>query len=823
MADQIFYQGPDKEFTPDEGANRESRTGPEPGGIKTGYADVSYLLRLLALLRAETNASISLMENELNQLVLSVKADDSQLREALLEEWPSARGPMRDFIPFPYYRALEARDTASATYIRKRWEAGAREIGGPTTFDLIQPLYVIRNEVELVADFVTKFIGSVNDSSEERTLELLQEWAAIALASTRNIGKLYRAQGEEKGFSAADLDSLSAQESAQYQAIFKVKVNEANLELEKQLISLNKSYAVHSDAFYNRVLGPAIEFRLNASRKVYPGTSTIAKMAYEAAESTNRNLSLIITDLMRRNDIFTKKMDSIIDNIRIRDKYRKFVSQLSVTGKKVQTTPLEKTEFVLDPDSWFDEIIDTATPTTYRPSHAKLLDVDDVASHPQYLDRFGRNRIEEDIEVKSGVRVGGVLLEGVHDGTEASPKVQGSNVEGLVATSIDRSVVHAPPQNLRIVSTQSSVTGKTVDAHIAWDGDRTHLFDVQITPVSSLNIDYGFAQVYEGSGVTGKFGMALQTYDGQYFYVSYLDPTMIDPAQPDVMSLWRVRQGSGEQKLFNVLDMSTALGVTLEGMGSVLSLGFDWEVASTGDAYFCTPFFSTVPASGLLKYTLATDSFSSMYGSEPVHPELLRVTAGITLNKSTDTFYLSDIEATPTLFESGSGEAYSILSKVKLSAGTSEQVGDPYVGVHIPFFGTDLGPDNIIYGIGGVLGDDGVGVGLMTIDAVTGERGVLSNDGLNSAIISAGGSGVEELFGAPGLGFVTTQNEILVSMGYRIFAISFDGTQSQDVTSSISVSFPNGLCKDKYGRIYTLSLPTNSIYRIFGPQGANVF
>ncbi len=829
MADEIFYSGPKREYVPQDGANRESSVSTEVSLIQTSFADTDYLLKLLTLIRAESRANIYLMEAELNTLVLNVKreASDDQLRSALAEEWPTNQGAVKDYVPYPYYKSLEARESASATYIRKRWQDAARDIGGPSSFDLVQPLYVIRDEAEVVVDFLARYVGNVDDSSEERIVELLQEWAAVALASVRTFGAIFSTKATETGFSAAELDTLSAEEASQYQAIFAVKVNEANVMLDQTITSFNKSYAAYTDPFYSRVLGPALQFRLNASRKIYPGSTQIAKSANLAAESLNMNLSLLITDMMRRNTTFTSKMNEINDSIALRDRYRYYVRQLAAIGRPAATTAIVQSPIPLNPDDWFDPILETATPTTYSPSHLKLTDTDDINTHSWALDRFGRNRIEADVEVKPGVRVGGVVLaEHRHDGSDGSQPIKGINIDGLRADTIDRDIQLSPPTELRLIKTQSSVTGRTVDAHVAWDGDSTHLFDIQVTPIVDSMSD-SFKRVYRGS--PGDYSVGIQTYDGSYFYVPRVDQ-LDDEAGASTRMVKVVPNGS-ETLEFAVLDLldfyEESLGTTEIDDTQALYVGIqDHEVAASGDIYFAGPAqlslnVEGVPIPLVAKYSTSDSSFTALYrvGSDNTELEA-KLYSSVTCNMAKTQIFVQGI-----LIDSDEpvDPAYSTQMYVGLVGGdTIEKLGDAIPDGPILMV-SDYCSDGYIYGIGAL----GVGEGsedddmvMVKVDPNTGEQSVIGNGEAAVTFPSPAEANMYSL--------VALESEFIYVNDFQVYSIKKDLSSIVNLTpilgfNPLGVGMPAAVCKDRYGRVYASTMPNNDIYRICGPSGTGIF
>lgn len=832
MADEILYQGPKRGYEPTDGANRDKLPLAADLTEPTGFADLDYLRRLLSLIRRETAVEIVLMEEELNQLVLHIKTDssDDKLREAMGQEWPATLGRVQSFIPYQYYKALQFRDTASATYIRDRWKSAAREVGGSRTFDLILPLYMIRSEVQFIEDFLVQFIGDVNDSSEERIVELFQEWAAVALTAVRKISKEYKTPDSSRKLTEQELKEVKAAEAAQYQAIFAVKVNALNTLVDQQVSLLTKNWSSTSDYFYNRLLGPALQFRLKTSRKVYPGNGRLASIATQAAESLNGNLSLLITDQMRRNEIFVAKIDSFNDAVSLRDTYRTYVVQLAAVSEKPVTATIQKSEFVLNPDEWFDAVVENATPTTYGAYHEKLLGLDEVDAHPQYLDRLGRNVLQGNVKVAPGVRVDGVDLDRhAHTGDDGSARIKGEDIDGLVANVIDRDVEVDAPYNVRLVKSQASASGRGLDVHIAWDGLPEHLYDIQVVPVSG-SVDQGFSMVFDGFGVGLGTIIALNTWSGDNFNVLVMESEDLGRGG---ITCWSISATQEPTLLFSVADLAAFLGIDVEYVSrSMIYLVRDMDVDENGNMYMPQPWGysaanSDGPGSGIIKFNKATRTFERLLveGGDGVDTPY-RIVNTISVDRRRNRLVCAgfDVSFVPLILdpESGSPEVFDLSVFMFTCGFNGENVIDltPWDttgdldDMVIPFGTSDTSADGHTYmtTVRPSTGD----LGLAKIHVLTGfvEFIEIPTDELNMEGIMISS-------------IVSLRHETLFFVGgeegIRYYAMKKDGSVIVDITTQIPVSTAVGLATDKYGRVYVAALFTNKIYRVFGQTGTGIF
>ncbi|HJS83613.1 MAG TPA: hypothetical protein VJ742_12340 [Nitrososphaera sp.] len=493
--DEIDYSGPGKEYHIPPGGNYPQGPTPLPSGPSgLTYADPVRLEELLKAVDEMTDTVKKELETELVNKALPITSEDIKLREAHEIEWPKSLGTPKNSITYRYYRAIRNRGTTGANYISKRFEEANRDVTGTSALDIMKAVETIQDESKLVKEFSRTYVGNVDDSSEYRTIELFQDWAEAALEHATNFRKYFQ-QGVTPQISATEVDQASPAEARNAQAIFKVKLNNLNQEIERQQQHLQKNYSQFADVFYGKFLGPALQFRLNAGRKYFPPTGVLGSEVNAATDSMNKKLNQAQGDQLRRNMMFDTKMRGITDLLTERDTYRSYIQQLAIKGKSVPTGTagilVEETDSDEELETWEDiESLPHATPSII-PDHDKLHGRENESAHDQYFLKRGGN-LSGDVTLSPGVRVGGIIpSEHSHTGVDGSRKVKGYDIEGgsLTTDSINRNEAPPVPSDLRLLGTTSTLVPPgvaVIDAQIAWDGDPILGYEVQIVAVGTV-------------------------------------------------------------------------------------------------------------------------------------------------------------------------------------------------------------------------------------------------------------------------------------------------------------------------------------------------
>lgn len=820
MANNIFYKGPKRKYDGPDGSNRERKefSGEEFSSRHT-FADMDHLQRLLSILRSESVISLMIYEEEMSKWYMDpteTNRDDATLFEAILDEWPSGFGDVDYKVPYPFYDALRIKNTASASYIRKRWEEQARGPHGALAFDLIPITRRIRDETELVTSFLARYVGNVDDSSEYRVMELLQEWATSGLAVIRTFKSMHDVPPVDAGFSDTELSAISKDDANKFTPILTLKINAINEEIERANTSLDRGYFQFSKEFYEKVLGPSMEFRLSVSRKLEPVGSKAQRAFYSAGEVVDDIFKSNLIDLVRRNETFTMQAEILHGLFRSREVHRVMLGQMLSKGGSVVNT-LKREDKPKDYGDWDAEIRRSVTPTNLSPLHNKLEGRSALDAHPHYLDRFGRNTVQADIKVSDGVRIDGVDVGSHrHTGEDGSERIRGEDIVGLVASSIDRDAGPEEPEDLRLVSMEATPSGG-VNVTLTWTGYGDDVYDVSLAAIEEPVTDM-FTLIKKVGDIGERVIVDLKTSNGSDFACI--------ASSSDERAMYSMPYGEGSIKLFTEEDLDMFIGEEdIADPPSSLSVridSMDFEVDSVGNIFMPFPSVGNIDPTrkhtrGVLLFGRRTDRWRMMYD-----PQLFHGTTG----------------TSSVVMDARRGEVYSIgyyfedlinqddevnmrLYLGKVPAGgqdlsTIERSSHAYMG---PMKQSDFGIDGYIY----TLTD--AGVFRIHPTRVEVDQFLPITSEMSSAF---SGNRVN--------GFVVLRDEFLVTLSpntfnpntgagssrLRMVSISKSDGKVNDVTAHSKLKSPIGLARDRHGRVYSIEFGENEIYRIFGPNGTGV-
>lgn len=502
MVDRSFDYNPEFEYEPVTGGRIENEDRPQTryDHVRSTYADINVITSRLQAILALANSLEGQVETLLSTKSLAVTESplDDDLRLAQQTEWPVGSSIPKQYITYKYYKYLKLRDTASSAYIRKRYKEAIRDVTGSNALDLMQIVDFIRNEAFLAQEFITNTIGSMDDTAEFRSAELVQDWSGSALNQFQQIQEILQAGGQVNSLPEDELDSLTPQEAGKAQAVFKVKLNSVNDEIEQQTEVMKRDWVQYADVFFSRYLSPALNFRLNVNRSVYPQNTTIGRELYSAAGALDTNLSVALTDYARRNRIFDTKVDQLLTLIIMRDSYRTYIGQLAEKGKSItegsQGTTIAETDSIEEAEFFLDALTNATSSTSnpFTATHNELADRDDPVAHMQYLLRSG-DTITGHIEVDDNITIDGVdVNKHKHTGLDGSEKINADSIDfnSITPDHLDLSETPDAPENLRVKSTSTRVVppGVTLfDVVLAWDveDDVTgQQYEVNISPVS---------------------------------------------------------------------------------------------------------------------------------------------------------------------------------------------------------------------------------------------------------------------------------------------------------------------------------------------------
>jgi hypothetical protein len=484
----VESNNPRGEYKPSIGSSFSGEREETP--ISESYADLDSLREDLLTLIREARHLEDILEEEMNHYALPVSNADLKLYEAHVKEWPSRLGEPSDQISYRYYKALRLRNTTSANYIRTRYEEAARDVTGTTAIDLLIIAGIVKNEALLVQEFLDAHIGNVDDSSEFRLLELFQDWVQTALLKIRQFWQVFTEREEAAELlPKSEVERVTREEATQAQAVFKAKLNSHNQNIVQNIEYLKKNFSDNSSVFYNKFLGPALDYRLKVGRRTLPTGSRLSQVIEDASLTLDGNLRGALADQMRRDSIFASKLFQIEDDIHHRDIYRGYIRQLAVKGKPAPRVMEPAKDNHNDVQFWHNEeknaeILPGQDEGTFRASHDVLQDTELDNAHPQYLLKSG-GTMEGHLDLENGVLVDGMKPSTHrHTGKDGTLQIDGKDILGgsLIDDVVDADAIPGRPTNLRVINYRRSPDSPTIEATLAWDGDQRFTYEVQIAP-----------------------------------------------------------------------------------------------------------------------------------------------------------------------------------------------------------------------------------------------------------------------------------------------------------------------------------------------------
>lgn len=493
--DRIDYAGPALVYTPATGSNQEVTIPPFKTPAQRTYADIDQLEAALAFLIAETGRFSNELTEELVDFSLPIPPGDAKLSEAVRIEWPPQLNEPSNMVSYRFYRFLNVRRTTSAAYIRQRFEEGVRDFTGTHSLDLLELTNAIQMEAKLVREFRSTYIGKVDDQAEFRSVELFMDWTQSARSQLESMKNLQKNRGTVK-LPGSEISVATSRDAKNAQAMFKVKLNSVNKQVTETMSFIKRNYSDHADTFYGKFLGPALSFRLNASRGFHPTAGRIGQEMGATADATDTNLAVSQGDQMRRNIIFETKFTEAQENLVKQNVYRNYINQLAPLGKEI--TPGQNGTVLMVGDVGeevdFFESDDIKAITTVEPSlsssHGALEGINASDAHPQYLLKSG-GMLTGPLFLEPGVTVDGIIPSThSHNGHDGSSIISGTDIlPGTVTPDvIDTSTPPPTPTNLHLVSQQARVVppGVTVvDLQVAWEGDAAkYSYEIQTVPIT---------------------------------------------------------------------------------------------------------------------------------------------------------------------------------------------------------------------------------------------------------------------------------------------------------------------------------------------------
>jgi hypothetical protein len=440
----INYQGPNTDFKPHIGdLSSDIVSSNNPITIGDGYHDLDYLLNLLEELHIKMVTIYQEASNQLGEFGLIIDPNQTSLLEAQKIVYPSTDPPLT--ITFEEYKYLQVNNNSNAAqYIISAYEEALRGPSGSNALDISDIASYISNEITRIKDFIDGYIGEVDDTSEQRTVELFQDWAEDTSAIVEKFWQALKGQISVR-LPQSELDQISTETAPKLQALFQVKLNRINKNIKDLKGQLLKNWESTSQIFYEKHLGPALKFQLKVGRNVGNNIdqNTMPVIASEIAGTMagiDSNFSGILADQIKRNKIFIQSLSEIILNIAQRDTYFSYMKDLTGLGKPLPTVFTNSLD-VIHPEEINNAIssgvtilnnktVDSAD--NFNPIHSALTGIEDPLAHPQYLLRTGGldSIITGDIFLAENVRFDGIIpSEHRHTGEDGSQKIRGSDID----------------------------------------------------------------------------------------------------------------------------------------------------------------------------------------------------------------------------------------------------------------------------------------------------------------------------------------------------------------------------------------------------------
>jgi len=510
--ESINYSGPPKEWTP---LPQAPTVRPQNTRMidREKYADIDLLRRNLAILEKESLDTVNIAEESLRSFNLGMETD-SDLYKAQEAEWPSELGEMKNYVTYAQYKVMGERTSRGSNYVLKEYNNAIRGVWGSPAADVASFSRKVHSEAVRIQNFLDTYISEgSNETSQDRAIELLQDWTLGAITRSGQFRGVFAAKDEaQTRYSQSDLDEASPAESRRYQAILQVQLNQAAASVQELQEDMGKHLGVNADLYYDGYLGPALKFRRQISSDVgnpIRNSGKLAREMHQATEVLDDNAKVFLSDLMKRNQIFTEKSGKLLARIGESDIRRKTIKDLSLKGS-VPVNPFVSGEsdveiidyYEIEYDGWLYEQQEQATPSYSNPAfatttrnrfksqHGALADVGKMDAHPQYLLRDGGSVIG-DMYVADGVRIDGVDISShQHNGTDGSALINGANITpGTLPTAAfdngDNLDDIADFQLLGYNTTVSLVTGDTsYEATIGWVGEDGKQFEIQVARVT---------------------------------------------------------------------------------------------------------------------------------------------------------------------------------------------------------------------------------------------------------------------------------------------------------------------------------------------------
>lgn len=418
------------------------------------------------------------------------------------------------YIGFQYYRAMNFLDTASARYIRKRYEQADKDITGLGLLDYLYLVEITFYEAKLIENHLPEI-------SDLRALENIKTWIHIAITLTKRVNDLFDSWDAPESLSFFDGDARRAQAS------LKVELNKSNLEISKAENSIRHNFTQSAPFFYSSL-------------------------------TSAEDLSSLILDQQIRIQLYRSKTDKILETIPDRNEARDRIWALSDIGRPIpQSGPhvlVERPEEDVELLETWQRIEREYTPTDAVidvGGHDDFEDLEIGDPHPQYLLRSG-DKLEGDVSTQD--LLDGLSLSGHrHTGEDGSQQISGSDIlpGTLRDDAVDSEDLPSKPENLSVSRMSLDVISagfSVIDTHLEWDGEDQYLYEIEsrLIPTDKDFIDLPFDDYLTKIWISGykvnqeneQIGPALYAVDIDSLDVTNFSdflPTFKDEPNPELV------------------------------------------------------------------------------------------------------------------------------------------------------------------------------------------------------------------------------------------------------------------------------------------------
>lgn len=352
------------DYSPSPGNNmwqKPDQDDGRPNPTMRSYADFKELDNLLDRLLIESTKLIEVCEKDLGKYVLQISEDNQKLSSAFEAE-SQVYDIETSYVPYMYYKLLKRRESTNASLLTHEYDKGARDINGTSSIDIIKLAAIMRDEANAIKEFVDNYVDDLNDSSEQRIVELFQDWTSTAINYTRKFRTFLKEAETTFRMPQEDFEAITSSEAKRGQALFKVKFNASNTFVVRNIEQLYQSFRKMGDVYFQNNLGPAIQFRSRITRRILPiGESVVVKELRDASRTMDSNLESVISDQSRRNLMFSTKIHELYTDLQERERYRILINQLSQIGKEVPETQFSRYDIPSDELEKWNSVVEEIT------------------------------------------------------------------------------------------------------------------------------------------------------------------------------------------------------------------------------------------------------------------------------------------------------------------------------------------------------------------------------------------------------------------------------------------------------------------------------